>query len=38
MQFIKYPAWVIVFCTLVGLYPALVAGRMQIAAAMRKSL
>ncbi|MBN1196605.1 MAG: ABC transporter permease, partial [Candidatus Aminicenantes bacterium] len=38
MQFIKYPAWVIAFCTLVGFYPALVAGRMQIAAAMRKSL
>ena len=38
MQFIKYPAWVILFCSLVGLYPALVAGRMKIATAMRKSM
>jgi len=38
MQFVKYPLWVIIFCTLVGLYPARVAGRMHIASALRKSL
>jgi len=38
MQFIKYPIWVILFCTFVGLYPARVAGRMHIATALRKSL
>ncbi|HDP95233.1 MAG TPA: ABC transporter permease [Candidatus Aminicenantes bacterium] len=38
MQFVKYPLWVILFCTLVGFYPAWVAGRMQIASALRKSL
>ncbi len=37
-QFLEYPLWVVGFCALVGLYPARVAGRMKIAAALRKSL
>jgi ABC-type lipoprotein release transport system permease subunit len=37
MQFIKYPFWVFVITTLVGLYPALYAARLTPARAMRKS-
>jgi ABC-type antimicrobial peptide transport system permease subunit len=37
MQFIKYPLWVFVITTLVGLYPALYAARLTPARAMRKS-
>lgn len=37
MQFIKYPFWVFVITTFVGLYPALYAARLTPARAMRKS-
>jgi len=37
-QFIEYPLWVLVFTTLVGLYPALHAARILPAVAMRRSL
>jgi ABC-type antimicrobial peptide transport system permease subunit len=37
-QYIIYPLWVLGLTMLVGLYPAVVAGRMNISAALRKSL
>jgi ABC-type lipoprotein release transport system permease subunit len=37
MQYIKYPAWLFVLTTLVGLYPAATAARLTPARAMRKS-
>jgi ABC-type lipoprotein release transport system permease subunit len=35
-QFYLYPVWVFVFTLLVGLYPAVVAGRMSISGALRR--
>jgi ABC-type antimicrobial peptide transport system permease subunit len=37
VQFIKYPFWVFVITTVVGLYPALYAARLTPARAMRRS-
>ncbi len=37
-QFIIYPAALFLFTLFIGLYPALIAGRMSIANALRKSL
>lgn len=37
LQFVKYPLWVFVITTLVGIYPALYAARLTPARAMRKS-
>lgn len=37
IQFVKYPIWVIVLTTVVGLYPATYAARLTPARAMRKS-
>jgi ABC-type lipoprotein release transport system permease subunit len=36
-QFLIYPAAVFLFTVLVGIYPAVVAGRMTISDALRKS-
>ena len=38
IQFVKYPAWVFIVTTLVGIYPAVYAARLRPARAMRRSL
>lgn len=38
IQYIKYPAFVMVFTIIIGLYPAIVAGKMKVADALRKSM
>ncbi len=38
IQYIKYPVFVFIFTVLVGLYPAIVAGKMKVTDALRKSM
>ncbi len=37
-QYIKYPVFVFIFTIIVGLYPAIVAGKMKVTDALRKSM